>query len=200
MHWPVAEHGGVSEIDFIATWTAMAALPDTTSAASSHPPVRFVGVSNFSPAQLDAILPIHKPYAHQMELHPYLPQMSFVDLHEEHDIHVTAYSPLGNANPTYGSGAKGGVQPLLETDLVKGIAAKQGCTPAQVVLQWGMQRGTSVIPKSQHKARIEENWESLGCELTGSDLTMLGEGLPVKRFNNPSKSWGVDLYEGLQDA
>ena len=65
-----------------------------------------------------------------------------------------------------------------------------------------MGRGTSVIPKSAHPERIEENFGSLGCELGYEALKRLEE-VGVKyltRFNNPSKSWGVDLYGGLDDA
>lgn len=82
------------------------------------------------------------------------------------------------------------------------MALVRGCTPAQVVLAWGLSRGTSVIPKSSHAGRIRENFGSLGCVLQESDLdqiTALGKKY-VKRFNNPSKSWGVALYEGLDDA
>ena len=65
-----------------------------------------------------------------------------------------------------------------------------------------MGRGTSVIPKSAHPGRIEENFGSLGCELGYEALKRL-EKVGVKyltRFNNPSKSWGVDLYGGLDDS
>ena len=66
---------------------------------------------------------------------------------------------------------------------------------------WGMSRSTSVIPKTSHSERIQENFESLKCELTAKDLKNIDElGETRARYSNPSKNWGVDLYEGLEDS
>ena len=65
-----------------------------------------------------------------------------------------------------------------------------------------MDRGTSVIPKSQHAVRIEENFASKKCKLEEEDyvtIEKLGKKY-LKRFNNPSEGWGVPLYQGLEDA
>ena len=43
-----------------------------------------------------------------------------------------------------------------ETSLIQ-LAAKYGCTPAQIVLQWHLQQGIAVIPKSSHPERIRSN-------------------------------------------
>ena len=169
--------------------------------------VRHIGVSNFSPAQLRALIkssPAHPPFAHQLELHPYLQQQGFVDWHRLNNIHVTAYSPFGNMNPTYNTQWKANsaahVPPLLSNDLIKEIAEARSCTPAQVALQWGRSRGTSVIPKSAHSDRVKENLASLECNLQTEDIQLIESQLPTKRFNNPSASWGVDLYDGLEDT
>ena len=133
-----------------------------------------------------------------MELHPYLPQRDWLAWHEKRGVHVTAYSPFAGTNPTY---APGEAPPLLENEIVRGIAAKRGCTAAQVVLVWGMRRGTSVIPKSSHEKRIGENYGALECELEEEDLGRV-DGLAEyhQRFNNPSRDWGVGLFEGLEDS
>lgn len=207
MHWPVASANGRNIISYKSTWHAMSLLtkpvPSPGNPEPSHPLVRHIGVSNFSPKQIESLLEIAKPYAHQYESHPYLPQKQFLEWHMKHGIHVTAYSPLGNANPTYTTWRKhvsaAAVPPLLSNPVIVAIAAERGCTPAQVALRWGTGRGTSVIPKSAHRERIEENWASLGCKLDEDDWETL-EALPVKRFNDPSRGWGVPLYEGLEDA
>lgn len=65
-----------------------------------------------------------------------------------------------------------------------------------------MNRHTSVIPKSSHVERIKENFHTLHCQLQEPDfeaVTALGDKY-LKRYNNPSKGWGVDLYEGLDDV
>jgi len=189
MHWPVADN---NKIEYKDTWAAMTLLVD-----QGH--VRHVGVSNFSPEQLKDLLnsTSHPPSVHQMELHPYLQQSDWVKWHAEHGIHVTGYSPFAGSNPTYSPGEP---PQLLQNDVVTKIAKKRECTPAQVSLVWGMSRGTSVIPKSSHAARIVQNFGALKCVLKGKDVEELnGLGEYHHRFNNPSKSWGLGLYKGLED-
>ena len=217
MHWPVASSGGKNYIDYVdvglsssgvftssadtitQTWLAMERLLDTGK-------VRNIGVSNFSPHQLKQLLhqTTVKPAVHQFELHPYLQQADFIQWHEEHGISVTAYSPLANLNPIYDSSGNTKDTPpsLLANKDITQIAKERGCTNAQVALAWGMDRGTSVIPKSQHADRIKENFGSANCKLEEQDYTTikkLGKKY-LKRFNNPSDGWGVPLYHGLEDA
>lgn len=165
--------------------------------------VHHLGISNFSPQQLREIISKTgvKPYAQQMELHPYLQQTSWIATHKALGISVTAYSPLGNSNPVYKDDSEN-PPPLLKNDLLVRIGERIGCTPAQVSLSWGITRGTSVIPKSSHREHIEQNLGALDCELGVKDLgeITLMEKDYVKRFNNPSKNWGVKLFDGLQDA
>ena len=117
---------------------------------------------------------------------------------------VTAYSPLANLNPIYGAPGKSKDTPpsLLQNKEIGKIAEKRGCTNAQVALKWGMGRGTSVIPKSSHAERIREDFEAVDCPLEKEDYEMIKEvgERYLKRFNNPSEGWGVNLYEGLDGA
>jgi alcohol dehydrogenase (NADP+) len=164
--------------------------------------VRHLGICNFSPSQLKSLITSTgvKPFAHQMELHPYLQQSPWIKLHKELGISVTAYSPLGNSNPTYDKGEKKDYPPaLLENKVMMEIAENRNCTAAQVALAWGMSRGTSVIPKSKHEEYIQENFEAGKCKLRKDDLKnieKLGKKW-VTRFNDPSDSWGVELFGGL---
>lgn len=203
MHWPVGKGPNDKEYayDYVSTWLSMTSL--LTSGK-----VRRIGVCNFSPAQLKELvkhsLAGHAPLpaVHQMELHPYLPQAKWIYAHKAHGIAVTAYSPFGNMNPTYGDREVAKTPLLLENEVVKSIAEKRGCTPAQVVLKWGVTRGTSVIPKSSHETHIEENFKATECPLATDDLAEIDElGCEKpKRFANPSKAWGVHLFDGLDDA
>ncbi|KAF2643060.1 Aldo/keto reductase, partial [Massarina eburnea CBS 473.64] len=205
MHWPVGK--GPSDesyrFDYYNTWQAMIKLLDTGR-------VRHIGVANFASLQLTNLIrnTAVKPAVHQMELHPYLPQTEWIRMHQEHGISITAYSPLGNMNPIYGDRSRRSTPIttrekaplLLENEVVVGIAEKRDCTPAQVVLAWGMGRGTSVIPKSKHEEYIKENLGAQKCVLEDEDLEDLGRlGDEPVRFNNPSKGWGVPLFQGLQD-
>jgi alcohol dehydrogenase (NADP+) len=131
-------------------------------------------------------------------MHPYLAQNKWLKVHQEHGIHVTAYSPLAGTNPTYDPGTP---EQLLKNKKVVNIAEKRGCTPAQVILAWGLSRGTSVIPKSSHLDRITENFHSLECVLESKDIKKIDKlRKEYYRFNNPSGSWDVPLYEGLEDS
>jgi alcohol dehydrogenase (NADP+) len=211
MHWPVSSASGSPEEEYLEagppppsfpdqlippqTWHAMERLLPTGK-------VRAIGVSNFSPAQLARLLAhsATRPAVHQMELHPYLPQMEWLLLHHARGIHVTAFSPLGDANPAYRHG--GGPARMLGDGVLGDVAAKRNCTVAQVALSWGLGRGTSVIVKSAHEERIEENFASGRCRLEYEDLVRIERTgrRNRERFNNPSELWGVHLYEGLQGS
>ncbi len=219
MHWPVGTSTKKPKLDYVDTWKSMIDL--------SKNRVLNIGVSNFSPGQLNDLISETgvKPAVHQMEMHPYLQQTSWLATHRALGISVTAYSPLANSNPTYDPAATNHCSssssfiasifssllsrnkkitptPLLKNTIVKEIAERRNCSTAQVALAWGMGRGTSVIPKSSHEQWIKEDYEAVDCKLSIADeiqLKALGVET-VKRFNNPSKSWGVKLFNGLDDA
>ncbi|KAJ8060664.1 hypothetical protein OCU04_010972 [Sclerotinia nivalis] len=197
MHWPIGfASDGTKNLDHVQTYKSLVSLPKTR--------VLNIGVSNFSPLQLKNVVSTGiLPYTHQMELHPYLQQSAWVATHKALGIKMTAYSPLGNTNPTYLSSSSSKQQPkippLLQNEILRDIAETRNCTPAQVALKWNMGRGISVIPKSSHKEWIAENLQADKCELTRADLTKLrfvGRKW-LSRFNNPGEDWGVRLFEGL---
>ena len=49
-------------------------------------------------------------------------------------------------------------------------AAKYGKSNGQVILRWLLQRGITVIPKSVHKNRMEENIDVFDFELSDDDM------------------------------
>ncbi|RDW66301.1 aldo-keto reductase-6 [Coleophoma cylindrospora] len=213
MHWPVGSDSTSEHryFDYVETWKSMIALPKSK--------VLNIGIANFSPAQLSDLISSTgvKPAVHQMELHPYLQQSAWVATHKTLGIAVTAYSPLAHSTPTtHGtensaesvdvdkdSEGKREIPPLLRNPVMLEIAAARNCTPAQVALAWGMGRGTSVIPKSSHPERILENLQAgENCKLGHGELTrmrIMGR-MNLRRFINPSESWGIQLFEELDDA
>ena len=70
-----------------------------------------------------------------------------MELCKQNNIHVTSYCPVGQAVDS----------PLLKHETLNRIADEIGATAAQVALSWGVQRGTSVIPKSSNSQRMREN-------------------------------------------
>jgi len=126
---------------FIETYLEMEKLLDSGK-------VRSLGVSNFSTKNLEILLPKINiyPVINQVELHPCLPQEPLLAYCTEKGIRLEAYCPLGQYN-----------SPLLKDDTILSVAEKNKCSPAQVLLSWGVQRGTAVIPKSSNPVRMRDN-------------------------------------------
>lgn len=176
MHWPVAFKTGhiqaknandlasLDEIPLEVTWNAMTEMKKL--GLTKH-----IGVSNFNIRKLNklAIDSGIKPEVNQVELHPYFQQNELVEYCQNNEILVTAYSPLGSRH-------------LIKTDegiqlekSVQKIAVKHNCTATQVMLAWGMQRGTAVIPKSVNASRIIENFEATKVQLDADDMLQISK-------------------------
>ncbi|WP_435245831.1 aldo/keto reductase [Streptomyces sp. NRRL F-5630] len=120
---------------------------------------RAIGVSNFQPAHLERLVAETGvvPALNQVELHPGLQQRELRATHARFGIATEAWSPLAQ-----------GV--LLEEDVLTGLAARHGRSPAQIVLRWHLQSGNIVIPKSVTPARIRENLDVFGFTLSDDDM------------------------------
>jgi glycerol 2-dehydrogenase (NADP+) len=62
---------------------------------------------------------------------------------------------------------------------------------------WGLQRGTSVIPKSVTASRIDKNFELDGWELDSEEITQINS--MKERFKVCGDSWlptGVKVFFG----
>lgn len=100
-------------------------------------------------------------------------------------IAVTGFSNLG-AGSYVELGMSTIEESCLNEQVVKDIAAKHGKTPAQVVLRWGVQRGTAVIPKTTKVARLEENIGLFeGFNLSDEEMTKISGLNKNRRFNDP---------------
>ncbi|AQW20794.1 2,5-diketo-D-gluconic acid reductase [Lentilactobacillus curieae] len=118
-----------------------------------------IGVSNFRPKHLDALLETAKvkPMVNQMFINPSDMQPGVVEYNNDHDILTEAYSPLG-------TGA------IFKIPELKEIADKYGKSPAQVVLRWSLQHGFLPLPKSVHEEYIKANTEIFDFELSEEDV------------------------------
>ncbi|MCY2688219.1 aldo/keto reductase [Salinimicrobium sp. TH3] len=175
MHWPVAFKHGVSfpskdedylsleEVPLIETWNAMIE-------AKKQGLVKHIGVSNFSSKKLDDLMSKTNeiPEMNQVELHPFLPQPELLQFCKENNIHCTAYSPLGSGDRSEQMKAKDEPSLLKEPAILE-VAKKHDVSPAQVLIKWGVDRGTAVIPKSTSKDHIISNLESINLELDEED-------------------------------
>ncbi|XP_049408060.1 NADP-dependent D-sorbitol-6-phosphate dehydrogenase-like [Solanum stenotomum] len=155
--------------------------------------VRSIGISNYDIFLTRDCLAYSKlkPAVNQIETHPYFQRESLVKFCQKHDICVTAHTPLGGAAANtewFGSVS------CLEDPALKGLSEKYKKTVAQVILRWGIQRNTVVIPKSSKLERLQENFNVLDFELTKEDMDLIKSLDRNYRTNQPAKFWGIDLY------
>lgn len=152
IHWPVP-----SKDLFVETWRALEAIKADGRALS-------IGVSNFAPHHIDRLLAETGtvPAVNQIELHPWLPQVSMRAYNSQHRILTEASSPLARGR-------------LIGDPVLASIAAKHECSPAQVVIRWHLQLGNIVIPKSATNSRIVENFAVFNWILDAADLAKIAE-------------------------
>jgi alcohol dehydrogenase (NADP+) len=181
IHWPVVLKKGVGlpekaedfrpldEVPLAETWKAMEDC--LREGLCKH-----LGVSNFSQKKLANLLESGsvKPEVNQIEAHPYLQQKELLEYCHRENVLVCAYSPLGSGDrPAF---LKKKDEPnLSEHPLVKQIAGQRGISPAQVLLSWGLNRGTIVIPKSVNPVHLPENFEATDIELNYQEMEALAE-------------------------
>jgi diketogulonate reductase-like aldo/keto reductase len=146
-----------------------------------------IGISNFNVRRLKELLTTAKvvPAANQIEAHPYIQQPELFDLCKSHNILVEAYSPLGN-NQT-------GEPRTVDDEVVHAVGKRLGMDPGQVLVSWGVQRGTVVLPKSVTEKRIQGNFQDK--VLPDEAFDELNRLERHKRFNNPSMRWGYDIFD-----
>lgn len=161
MHWPVAFPNSdkpfptdpetgliiIADVPIADTWKAMEKMVEKGKARS-------IGISNFTKDKIEDLLKVAKivPAVHQIEAHPYLQQQEFLEWHKQHNLLITAYSPLGNN--IYN------LPKAVDDPAVIAVAKDLNKDPAQVLISWAVQRGTVVLPKSVTASRIKSNFES----------------------------------------
>jgi alcohol dehydrogenase (NADP+) len=186
--------------DHVETWKEMEKL------LKPGGPTRFIGVSNMSPKQMEEILAAAtiKPAIHQIEMHPYLQQTSFVEWHRKNNVSLIGYAPLGNTSPYYEPAQKENPTnpPIMTANpTLMAIGQERGCSAAQVALAWNVKRGVAVIPKAAKVEHQTENIQAEKCaaKLTGEDMKKITDISKQYsgRFNNPCKNMKMPCYEGL---
>lgn len=148
--------------------------------------VRHIGVSNFGVSLLRDLLSYAaiRPAVLQVELHPFLAQEKLLRFCREEKISVTGYSPLG-AGSYVPLGMAKADDSVLAQPIVGQIAARHKKTPAQIVLRWGVQRGTAVIPKTSRPERLRENLAIFDFELTSEEMQSITALDRHQRYNDP---------------
>lgn len=127
--------------DYIGAYRAM-------EEAYKEGKLKAIGVCNFYPNRLADLCETADviPAVNQVELHPFFQQENALALMKEYGVHPEAWGPFAEGN-----------HGIFTHPVLNAIGEKYGKTAAQVVLRWNVQRGVTVIPKSVHKERMEQN-------------------------------------------
>lgn len=125
-----------------------------------------IGVANFYPAILTNLCETVDviPAVNQVELHPYFVQQSAIENMKSYGVVPQAWGPL--AEGKYG---------IFTDPELTAIGEKYGKTAAQVALRWNAQRGVSIIPKSVHVERMEQNIDIWDFTLTEEEMQTIAE-------------------------
>ena len=161
IHWPrpAAFHD-----NYIAknaeSWRAMEAL-------LAEGRVRAIGISNFLPHHIDALLTTAKvkPAINQIEFHPGCMQEDTAAYCEELDIALEGYSPLGCGR-------------VFKVEKLAEIAAKYKKSVAQLCIRWSLQHGVVTIPKSVTRERLVDNAKVFDFEISQADMAAIDAVTP----------------------
>ena len=149
IHWPRPD------LDlYVETWHALEQM-------KADGRTRSIGVSNFHQQHLAKLIAESQtvPAVDQVELHPAFAQRELRAFSEPLGIRTEAWGPLG----------QGKYELFAEAPIVAAAEA-HGVTPAQVVIRWHLQQEIIVFPKTTSRARMEENFDVFGFQLSDAEM------------------------------
>jgi aryl-alcohol dehydrogenase-like predicted oxidoreductase len=162
--------------------------------------VRYVGLSEASPATLERACKVHPVTALQSEYSLWTrdPEDGVLEACERLGVGFVPYSPLGRGfltgalasrddmpagdwrrgNPRFQGDNFDANLSLAQT--VRDLAAAKGCTPAQLALAWVLAQGEHIVPIPGTKRRtyLEENVGALDVALTPAELAAIDAAFP----------------------
>jgi 2,5-diketo-D-gluconate reductase A len=149
IHWPMPAND-----KYVDAWRTMEGFVADERAKA-------IGVSNFLVPHLERLIAETEtvPAVNQVELHPLFQQVELREFAASAGIAIEAWGPLGQ-----------GKYDLFGIQTVQDVAAAHGKTPAQAVLRWHLQVGNIVIPKSNSRERMAQNFDVFDFELTADEL------------------------------
>ena len=161
-------------VPLLDTWRALEQLVDGGRCKA-------IGLSNVSLDQLELVYKHGriKPAVVQIESHPYLPQWEFLEYCRRTGMVFLAFASLGH-----------GISPrLLDDPVITGIADRVKKSAAQVLLAWGVQRGTAVLTSSTNPKWIKENFNI--SSLPDDAMRQIDDQIGTRYRFNPVVDTGV---------
>ena len=128
--------------------------------------LKAIGVCNFYPNRLADLCETVDviPAVNQVELHPFFQQEDALAVMKEYGVQPEAWGPFAE-----------GKHGIFTHPVLTAIGQKYGKTAAQVALRWNVQRGVTVIPKSVHKERMEQNLNIWDFQLSDGDMAEIAK-------------------------
>lgn len=123
---------------------------------------RDIGVSNYPAALIDRLIEAtgEAPALNQIEWSPFGHSEEMVRYAREKRMAIQGYSPLTRTE-------------RLGDPLLGRIGERHGKSPAQVLIRWGLQRGTCPIPKANRRDHLEEDIAVFDFELGEDEMAAL---------------------------
>ncbi|MBO2447917.1 aldo/keto reductase [Actinomadura barringtoniae] len=148
IHWPTGRD------ELVSTWQELLSAKDAGLA-------REVGVSNYSPAQIDLLTEAtgRQPAVNQIPWSPGQHDPALLDEHRRRGMVVEGYSGLKNTD--------------LRHPVLTEIAERHAVTPAQVVLRWHLEHDIVILPRSSRRERIAANLDLEDLSLTAEEVTAI---------------------------
>lgn len=145
--------------DYIGAYRAM-------EEAYKEGKLKAIGVCNFYPNRLADLCETVEviPAVNQVELHPFFQQEDALALMKEYGVQPEAWGPFAE-----------GKHGIFTHPVLSEIGKKYGKSAAQVALRWNVQRGVTVIPKSVHKERMEQNMNIWDFQLSDEDMAEIAK-------------------------
>lgn len=158
---PCKKEGKSPEECRLETWRALSRLREKGL-------IRNAGVSNFAIKHIQGLqggglAPIAN---NQIQFHPFEPphvQDTF-DFCLQHNITITAYSPLGGLT---------GKNKAHANEVLQGLATKYGKSVSQIMLRWLLQRGAAVIPGTGNPQHMAENLSNYAFHILAEDMLVV---------------------------
>ncbi|OAL01719.1 2,5-diketo-D-gluconate reductase-like protein A [Phaeosphaeriaceae sp. SRC1lsM3a] len=157
-----------SEADLQKAWATMEAIQASGLAKS-------IGVSNYTPAHLNAILKTAKviPACNQIEFHPYLQRTELLALHKKHGIATTAFGPLTAATKA---------KPGPADDYVSRLEKKYAVSDNEIYLRWCIDQDIVPITTSSKEQRMSDYLRAATFKLTPAEIKEINELGQQKHF------------------
>ncbi|GAB3826304.1 aldo/keto reductase [Pontibacter rugosus] len=125
---------------------------------------KYIGVSNHTTALLEKVLATGADIiTNQVEYHPFLNQDKLYKYLRQHNLTMTAYSPIAQGK-------------VMGNETLKSIGDKYGKNEVQVALRWLIQQdGVLAIPRTSKESHVASNFNIFDFELTQEEMQKISK-------------------------